>query len=122
MIWAQLILRKQEEMSELMAFERLEDVTGDDRDLTLEIVNLFADTTESYLDRLKEASATDPGDWPAASHALKGCCANFGAMALADTAKLCESEPPSAARIQELTTLLAQTRALLSERYQCELA
>lgn len=104
-------------MSDLMAFDRLEDITGADAALTAEIVALFIDTTDSYLERLREARRHDNGDWSMASHALKGCCGNFGATALADLARQCEKDAPNDACIVELEALFEQTKRLLHERY-----
>lgn len=104
-------------MSELMSFERLHDMVGDDETLAAEIAALFTETTKSYLDRLREALDQDNDDWSMASHALKGCCANFGASALAEMAKSCENERPSQSRITQLSKLFDDTSIVLNERF-----
>lgn len=104
-------------MADLMVFERLEEITGDDRDLAVEIAGLFAETAKGYVEQLDSAYRNGQEEWSAAAHALKGCCGNFGAEALADLAKACEKEAPSLDRIDELTRLLADTTARLSDRY-----
>lgn len=100
-----------------MAFDRLEDITGADEELAIEIANLFVDTTKTYVERLREAAQNDNGDWSMAAHALKGCCSNFGAAALAKLAQTSEQEPPSGNRVAEIEKLLTETCRLLNSRY-----
>ena len=108
-------------MEQLVAFDRIEDITNGDRDLEVEIASLFASTVADYVGALREAMDLEE-EWQSVAHALKGASGNFGAAALAAAALAAEQESPSENRLGEIEALFQRTRKALHKQYGAALA
>ena len=103
-------------MGVMVAFERLDEMTDGDQGLAVEIAELFTQTTRQYICDLRNALG-NADEWAAYSHALKGCCANFGAEALAEAAKQAEQSEPDSATVEQLNALFEKTCRALNSHY-----
>ena len=70
--------------------EHLADITGGDESIDAEMYQLFIDSTDEYLENLKNASSLE--EKKKAAHALKGSAANIGAEDLSAACKKAEGE------------------------------
>lgn len=93
---------------------RLDEVTGGDREFTLELVDLFLSDTRETLDRLAEAVAGRQRDaLRREAHKMKGSAGNIGATRLAQFAR--ELEQGATA---DLPDRLDQSHAALRAEFE----
>jgi HPt (histidine-containing phosphotransfer) domain-containing protein len=75
-----------------MSFEKLASRLGIDTEDFIELVELFITTTESDMDKIRQAmGGNNPADAAAAAHSIKGAAANLGYEGMADVAKEMEA-------------------------------
>ena len=99
-------------MPNIVDFGRLHSFTNGDPALEAELCGLFVETATQYLDELAEQQGDVQG-WSRTVHGLKGAAGNFGAVAVAELAKLAEHQEPDAAMLAQLQATLAETKATL---------
>ena len=99
----------------LLDRDHLNAMTGGDRGLALEVIDIFREQTGLWM-RLMDPKA-DPKQWADAAHTLKGACLSLGALRLARGCELAEKAgrsetPPS---ITAAAVLLGDVRDCLTE-------
>ena len=94
---------------------RFEEATGGDRDLALELAELYLDTAEGYLSEMLRILDRD-GDWSGPAHALKGASANLGISKMQKLAMQAEHSEPNAALMQELRAGLVEIRGVFEDQ------
>ena len=92
----------------------LKTMTGGDKDLALEVIEIFREQTGLWM-RLMDPKA-EPRQWADAAHTLKGACLSLGAMRLASVCERAEKAgrsetPPS---LTAAAVLLGELRDCLS--------
>lgn len=88
---------------------RLASFTGDDKALEAEFVELYLETAQLYVGRLRSA-LDDTAAWQHAAHALKGASANIGALVVAQLAAEYEQNEPSLTALRRVEGELAAVR------------
>ncbi len=94
-----------------MDFNALASNLGLERDEYIELVELFIETAESDIQRIRTAHAEKDSDQLAeAAHSLKGSAGNLGFLSLSDKAKIAEdnSQDDNLEGLEELTSDLEE--------------
>jgi len=99
----------------LMDEAHLLSFTDGDKELELELAELFVSTALGYIRRMEEA-IKEERSWSAEVHALKGASANLGAIRLAALAKRLEFAPPSKEDLNSLRATFEETKAFLLDK------
>ena len=72
----------------LLDREHLSSMTGGDKELALEVIEIFREQTGLWM-RLMDPKA-EPRQWADAAHTLKGACLSLGALRLASVCERAE--------------------------------
>ncbi|MEZ5999301.1 Hpt domain-containing protein [Hyphomonas sp.] len=98
----------------LLDRDHLNTMTGGDKDLALEVIDIFREQTGLWM-RLMDPKA-EPRQWADAAHTLKGACLSLGALRLASYCEQAEKAgrsdtPPS---VTAAAVLLGDVRDCLT--------
>ncbi len=80
-------------MSQSVDISALLAITGEDKALQKQLMELFLESGDSCTEGLRQAlAAKDNSAWKQAAHALKGVCYNLGAWPLGQLCKTAQEE------------------------------
>ena len=102
---------------EILDRKRFDEVTGGDRDLELELADLYLTTAQKYVSEMATILERR-GDWSGPAHALKGASANLGMAQMQEFAKKAEYSEANAELLQEIEQGLQRIRHLFMEYHE----
>ncbi len=98
-----------------MDFNALASNLGLERDEYIELVELFIETAESDIEKIRTANVQKDADQVAeAAHSLKGSAGNLGFLALSEKAKIAEDNS-NAENLEGLEELTDDIEKMLEE-------
>jgi HPt (histidine-containing phosphotransfer) domain-containing protein len=109
----------QREIRRPIDLEFLKRQTLGDQGLEQEVLRLFDEMSHAYFERVE--TSTNVGDLLRNLHTLKGAAAGVGAFALADLARVAETElrdgvPVNPERIDDLNMAVQEVSAFITDR------